>query len=617
MFLRYTLIFSLSFLFIGTSQLDAAKPRGGSRVASSEKTAVKQDATIQTDEETETIRWAQIKVSGSLPEGPSLPGLFGDISETLNLLFARLDAAAKDDKIQGIILKIENPQLGSGGIHELRTKILEVRQSGKPVYALIETAMTPDYLIATACDKIFMPEPGMLLVTGLRAEVSFYRNLLDKLDIKADILRVGKYKSAAEPYTRTEMSPEFREELEELLDDRFAYLVNTIAKSRGLKVDQVKKAIDSGPHTPSSAVKYQLIDGVRYADEMEEIVLAGKKDIKFELVERYGKKKIDTNFEGFAGMMKMMNLLMGTEPRRAKSTTPQIAVIYASGAIMSGRGTTSAFGGDMIGSESMIKTINEAAANDRVKAIVLRINSPGGSALASDLIWRALSKIDKPIVVSMGDVAASGGYYISMGADHIYAEPGTITGSIGVVGGKLAFEGLFKKLGITTSIVSRGKNSGALSITSPFTDSERKAMQKMMNEIYEIFTRKAAQGRGMDLNKLKALAGGRIYTGTMAVENGLIDEVGTLEDAVNKAIQLADLDKSDDVERLLLPKPTSLFEQLFGPIDAELKSSQLTTAIESILPAELSLQVRKALLIDKLSATDPRLLMMPFNLQIK
>ena len=615
--LKYLMILSLAFLTASSQMIDAAnKPRGTSRTGNSVKSTAGQ--TKEADKESvPTVSWAEIKISGSLPEGPSLPGLFGEIGETMNRLFERLDAAARDEKIKGIVLKIDNPSLASGGIHELRTKILDVRKSGKPVYAFLETAMTSDYLVASACDKIFMPEPGMLLMTGMRAEVSFYRNLLDKLDIQADILRVGKFKSAAEPYTRTEMSPEFKQEIEELLDDRFAAIINIISKSRGLKPEQVKNAIDSGPHTPSSAVKVGLIDAVRYRDEVEQLVMGGKKGVEFKLIKKYGKKKIDTNFEGFSGMMKMMELLMGVEPRSRRSKSPQIAVIYASGAIMPGRGTSGMFGDNMIGGDSMVATINKAAANDRVKAIVLRVNSPGGSALASDLIWRALEKVDKPIVVSMADVAASGGYYISMGADHIFAEPGTVTGSIGVVGGKLAFDGLFKKLGITTSVISRGKNSGALSATSPFTDSERLAMQKMMNEIYEIFTRKAAQGRGMDVNKLKALAGGRIYTGRMAVENGLIDELGTLEDAILKATQLAGLDKEDDVQRLLLPKPTSPFEQLFGPIDAGVTTTKLPASLEGLLPAELSLQIKNVLLIDKLSAGDPRLLMMPFNLQIK
>ncbi|MCA8986999.1 MAG: signal peptide peptidase SppA [Planctomycetaceae bacterium] len=593
-----------------------AQPDGGTRRSSTRTKTSEAAADAADAEDSPKVRWAEIELSGLIPEGPSLPGLFGEISQTLPKLFERLDKAAGDEKIDAVVLRINNPLIGLGTVHELRTKIKAVREQGTPVVAFLETALTTDYLIATACDKIYIPEPGMLLMTGMRAEVSFYKNMLDYLDIKTDILRVGKFKSAAEPYTRTEMSPEFRQEISELLDGQYDILVSSISESRGLTREQVMAAIDNGPHTAKSALEAKLVDGMNYVEDIEKIALADDKESEFELVKRYGKEKVDVDFEGFTGMIKMMNLLMGVEPGKRKSNTPQIAVIYASGAIMSGRGSSGPFGDEVIGSESMIEAIREAAENERVKAIVLRINSPGGSAIASDLIWNALEQVDKPIVVSMGDVAASGGYYISMGADFIYAEPGTITGSIGVVGGKLALEGLFEKLGITTSYVTRGKNSGALSTMQPFTDSERETMQAMMNDIYDIFTRKAAAGRDMNVEKIKELGGGRIYIGNVAVENGLVDAIGTLDDAVEKAITLAGIE-TDDVERLMLPKPTSPFEQLFGPIDTQTQLNQVTVPQLDFLPQELTAKLRNALLIERLSATDPRLLLMPFELKFK
>lgn len=609
------------------SQESGKAAKSASTEAAAKKTDPKAEKSPSADEASaaesakKSVQWAEIKLSGALPEGPSLPGLFGELSESLNRIFERLDQAGNDKKISAIVLRIENPQIGLGNVHELRSKIQAVKKSsGKPVYALLETAMTTDYLIATACDKIYMPEPGLLMLTGLRAEVTFYKDLFEKLDIEADVLRVGKFKSAAEPFTRSEMSPEFRQELEEILDGQFNLIVNTIAESRKLTPEQVEQAINSGPHVPSAAKEFGLIDEIRYADELEEIAKSEEGVREFKLVERYGRKKVDTNFDGFSGMIKMMNLLMGVDPNAKRSTASQVAVIYASGAIISGRGTSGPFGEDMIGSETMVAAINEAAANKRVKAIVLRVNSPGGSAVASDIIWRALEKVDKPIVVSMGNVAASGGYYISMGADYIYAEPGTITGSIGVVGGKLALEGLFKKLGMNTSVVSRGENSGALSVLNPFSDSERAAMQKMMNEIYEVFTRKAAEGRKMEQDKLKELAGGRIYTGVKAAEIGLIDEVGTLDQAVAKAVELAKLDP-ENFERLLLPKPTSPFEQMFGPLDAETRSRVATQSVEesvrAILPGALVEKLKHAASIQQLSESEPRLLLMPFLLEVK
>ncbi len=614
-----TLCLCLCGLLLTAQIADAQSSRRPARVGSSvvKASAAEKSKEEDSEEAATKIRWAEIELSGMLSEGPSLPGLFGEIGQSLTQISDRLERAAKDDTVDAVVLKITNPLIGLGSVHELRTKILSVRESGKPVYALLETALTTDYLIATACDKIYMPEPGMLLMTGLRAEVSFYKNLFDMLDVEVDVLRVGKYKAAAEPYTRTEMSPEFRQEINDLLDSQYSIICKMIAESRDMSVEDVKKAIDNGPHTSTTAKEYGLIDEIRYADELEDIARDGDEDAEFTLVQRYGKEKVDTNFEGFTGMMKMMNLMMGVDPNKKKSVAPQIAVIYANGSIMSGRGTSGPFGDEIIGSETMVKTIKEAAENDRVKAIVLRVNSPGGSAVASDIIWRALEQVDKPVVVSMGDVAASGGYYISMGADHIYAEPGTITGSIGVVGGKLALEGLFEKLGITTSYVTRGENSGALSVMQPFSESERKAMQRTMNEIYEIFVTKAAAGREMDVEELKELAGGRIYTGEVAVENGLVDDLGTLDDAFEKAKELAGLENAKDVDRLLLPKPTSPFEQLFGPLDTEVNQDVATSVVQDLLPAELTAELRRAMIINELSATDPRLLLMPFQLRFK
>jgi len=261
-------------------------------------------------------------------------------------------------------------------------------------------------------------------------------------------------------------------------------------------------------------------------------------------------------------------MLMGIEQPKRKSSAPKLAIINAVGPIMTGTSSSDPFTGEgNIGSETLSKAIKQANEDDTVKAIVMRVDSPGGSALASDLIWREAELIKKPFVISMGDVAASGGYYIAMNADKIYAEPGTITGSIGVVGGKLATQGLFDKIGINTSIIKRGQNAGVMSMTTPFSDSERAAMQSMMNDIYKQFTTKAATGRKMDYEKLEKLARGRIYTGLQAKELGLIDEVGTLGDAIAEAKKLAGLKPDEKLEKLELPKPTSPLESLFGPLD--------------------------------------------------
>jgi protease-4 len=267
----------------------------------------------------------------------------------------------------------------------------------------------------------------------------------------------------------------------------------------------------------------------------------------------------------------------------------------------------------------MIKAIREANKDATVKAIVLRVDSPGGSALASDLIWHELELIKKPFVVSMGDVAGSGGYYIAMGADRIFADPGTITGSIGVVGGKFALDGAFKKIGITTDIISRGKNSGVLSSTTGFTDSERDAMQRMLNDVYDQFTTKAAQGRKMPKDKLEKLARGRIYTGSTAIKIGLVDELGSLDDAIAYAKKQAGVGPDEKLEKLVLPKATSPLESLLGPLDPNADARATDMAVRQFLRSispelEENLQVLRLMQVFSRERT---LTVMPFRMVIR
>ncbi|QDT66847.1 signal peptide peptidase SppA [Calycomorphotria hydatis] len=573
---------------------------------------------------------AHIELTGEYKEGPKLPGLFGEVTETLDDVLARFHKAAGDGGIDAVVVKIDSPSIGWGKLNEIREAILEVRAKGKPVIATLDSAMLPHYLIATACDKIVMPESGMLLVTGIRAEVSFYKNLFDKLDVEPDILRVGKYKSAAEPYSRTEMSEPFREEMELLLDDLYGQALSMIAESSNLKTEEIEKLIDAGPHSATDAAKAGLIDVTAYDNELEGIVkqtlierddqLAKIDELK--VVKKYGKKKIDTDFSGLNGLIKMMALLTGQDAGTRKSYRPKVAVIYATGPIMTGKSKADLFGSETLGSDTFVKAVKTAADDDTVKAIVVRVNSPGGSALASDLMWHALEEVDKPIVISMGDVAASGGYYISMGANKIFAEPGTLTGSIGVVGGKLGIEGLMNKVGITTSIVSRGENSGAFSILEPFSESERVAMTKMLNETYEQFTTKAAAGRSMDVKELEKLARGRVYTGAMAKDVGLVDELGTLEDAVEAATQLAiksgalKEDEADRVELLKLPKAKSPFEALFGPLNDEARTQAVVKGATEQLAPEIKDAIQGVGVINLL-AKEPVLTVMPYQVRMR
>ena len=563
---------------------------------------------------------AHIEITGGYSEGVSAPGLFGDVVETLGTALQRLDKAARDESLDAIILHISDPSIGWAKLNELRVGIQKVRAKGRKVYAWMESADTKGYLIAAACDQIVLPESGMLMLPGLRAEVSFYKNLFDKLSIEPQMLRVGEFKSAAEPYSRSEMSPAFREEMEAILDDYYRQIVETISAGRKLTPDQVKAIIDTGLHTAADAKKLGLIDVVGYEDAIESLIKGDDKTAEVKITKGYGKKKIDTDFSGFTGMAKMMNMMMGVEPTTRKSTASKIAVISATGAIMSGASSADSFFGEQtMGSTTMIKAIRQARDDSTVKAVVLRVDSPGGSALASDLMWHELEALDckKPFIVSMGDTAASGGYYIAMGADRIFAEPGTLTGSIGVVGGKIAFEKFYEKIGITTSVVMRGKNSGVLSPTTAFTETERTAMQKMLNDIYAQFTTKAATGRKMDVEKLEKMARGRVYTGSQALQLGLVDELGTLGDAIAFAKKSAGIDPDTKLERLDLPKPTSPFESLFGPIDPSSTSLGVTgSALLKSLPEEVASQLRGLSIYDLL-AKERVLTVLPYRVKVK
>lgn len=542
--------------------------------------------------ETKKATLARVDVDDDFAEGAAASGgLFEDVRPKLHSIVARLDQAAKDEKVSGVVLEVSESGLGLGKVAELRAAIGRVRQAGKKVYAKILSAEAPDYLVASACDQIILPQSGSLTISGLRAEVTFYKGLFDLAGVQADFIQIGDFKGAAEPYTRTGMSPEFRQQYESIIEDYYQQMVRTIADDRKLDAEQVRKLIDEGLFTAQAALDARLIDRVAYADELAGWLKSELRADELAVVDDYGVKKADADLSGIGGFLKMMELMMGAEQgRRRASKNPKIAVIYAVGEITDGQSGVSLLGGVTVGSEALIKAFETAAKDDTVKAIVLRVDSPGGSALASDLVWREVTRSSKPVIASMGDVAASGGYYISMGAKKIFAEPGTLTGSIGVVSGKLATKGLLSKFGVTTEVISRGRNSGVLSSSEPFTPSEREACLRAMTEVYKQFTAKAAQGRKLDPARLESLAQGRVFSGRMAVANGLVDALGTLHDAVVEAKNLAGLKAEDKVELLTLPEPPSLFEALLSGPSLGARARQLAPGLSERLAELATLQ---------------------------
>jgi protease-4 len=519
-------------------------------------------------DEQNTVTHAHIKQSGSQGEAPprSDPHI-GTAAEKFKSKLDRIKKAKNDDSVGGLYLEIDGLSLGFGKIDELRRAVADFRKSGKKAYAYLESAEGKDYLVASACDAVGLPESGWLMLTGVRAEVTFYKDLFDLIGVKADMLQMGAYKGAAEPFTRSGMSKEFHDQYSSVIDDYYEHgLVGAIAASRPkLTAQEVKKLIDEGPFSARQAAKAGLIDHVAYEAGFHRAIKESLKADRLKISTDYGKAKAKA--PTIADLFDLGKLFAPTS-KTATLSKPGVAVVYATGVIVTGKGGGGLLGGETCGSTVMVEAIKQAEKDPNVKAIVLRVDSPGGSALASDLIWHELAHSKKPVIASMSDTAASGGYYISMAAGKIYAEPGTLTGSIGVVGGKFALGGLEKKLGVNTEIISRGANATLLSTSRPFTESERKVFGGLMREIYDQFLDKAIQGRkkaGKEMTKEKLendLAGGRVWTGRQAKEHGLIDELGTLNDAVAGAWKAAGQPEDKEPELLILPKPRDVIDAL-------------------------------------------------------
>lgn len=560
------------------------------------------------------VRLAHIEIEGALPESAGQISLFGDLGIDLRKTIARLEKAADDDKIAGIVLEIGSASLSRGKLNELRDAVARTRAKGKKVYAQLESADAGQLQLATACNEIIMPEAGIIAIPGLQLQISYYKDLLEKVGVEADMIHVGDYKGAAEPLTRRNMSEPVRKNLTALVDDLYDQMLTTLAVDRDLQIEEVKTAVNRGLLTATQAKEAGLIDRVEYFDELRAELTKEYHADNLVYVINYGKKEVDTDFSGPMGMIKLFQSILGGTSSTTAEKGPQLALVYAVGTITSGK-SESGFGSETMGSETIIEALQKAGKDETVKAIVLRVNSPGGSALASDMIWRATQAIDKPIVVSMGDVAASGGYYISMGADRIIAEPTTITGSIGVVGGKISLAGLYDKIGIATDSINRGENINLFSATQKFSESEREVIGDMMRDIYHLFTTKAAHGRNMELETLENLAGGQVYSGRLAKRNGLVDELGTLKDAFQVAKKLGGLDPDKKYRLLVLPEPTNPFEELFGAdLDAERETRFLRTLTklmpETVAPLSCFQQLRHL-------NREPVQLVMPFWLEVK
>ena len=512
-----------------------------------------------------------LRVGGNLAEAePSgVVNQFIESPPTVRSMVDTLRKAKADRRVSGVVLVPTGTSGLWGKIQELREAVVDFKTSKKPIVAYLEYGGEQEYYLASACDKVFLMPASPLDLSGLAMYEVFLRGALDKIGTYPDMLHIGDYKTAANTFTEKTYTPAHKEMAESLTTDLYEQLIRGIAQGRHKSESEVRAIIDRGPLLPEDAVRLGLVDDVAYEDQIDDKVNFGGRRMKRVDNEQYRRVSL-----GALGL----------------DRGPKIAVIYADGTIATGR-SSQEVGSAVVGSDTIVEYIRKARADASIKAIVLRVDSPGGSAIASDVIWREvmISRPSKPIISSMSDLAASGGYYIAMPADVIVAQPGTLTGSIGVVMGKFAMRGTFDKLGINLEATSRGTYAEIYSPEHPFTPEERTKVEEQMQATYDLFVEKAAQARRMTPEKIDAIAQGRVWTGRQAKQLGLVDELGGLQRAIAIAKQRAKIDPSASVQLVVYPPRKSFYEFVSEPFGEHASSPALLSLLG---PAERTAMLR-------------------------
>lgn len=497
-------------------------PKGGS-----EKAAIKQDSVLH-------IKLDRFIAERAAPQDIDLDiaGLTGSGAIGLDRLLESIRAAENDDKIKGIYLDLSVVMANSATLEEIREAILEFRKSGKWVISYAEFYTQGSYYLASAADKVYMFPEGVLDFRGLNADVWFVKGLAEKLGVEIQVIRGknNKFKSAVEPFMLDQMSEANREQTEAFISSIWGTILRGVSEERGIEEEKLNQiADDLSTRDSQDALDLGMIDELKYKDEIlqelrDSLGLASDDKIASVSLERYGKVKGRAKYGSAAG-----------------KSEGKIAVVFAVGEIASGEGDNS----ETMGSEKIARAIRKVRTDSTVKAVVLRINSPGGSALASDVIWReaVLTQKEKPLVVSMGDVAASGGYYIACPADKIFARENTITGSIGVFGMIPNAQEMFEdKLGMRSDNVKTNRNADLFTLTQPLTEEQYVKIQEMVEDTYDDFLTRVADGRNMDKSAVDSIGQGRVWTGKAAMDLGLVDAIGGLDDAIAEAASLAEIE---------------------------------------------------------------------------
>lgn len=486
-----------------------------------------------------------IDVDGAYVEAaraPLIARLLGETGRPFVDLRSELKKAARDGRIDAVVLRIRSPQIGWAQAQELRELIAELRTAGRRTVAYLETSSfvtNLPYYVASAADEVHAAPASVVGVIGLAGEYLFLGGAAQALGVGFEVARVGRYKTFADTIAGDHMSDAYREVANSLLDSIFGQFVSGIASGRDLSEELVRTAVDSAPMSPDELLALGLIDGVTQLDALLE-KLGGPRVLGADY------ERVDPASVGF-------------------DPVARFALIYGSGAVVVGRGRTTPTGGPVAATDTLVSAFEDASEDPSVRAIIFRIDSPGGSPLAADMIWRAVQvarERGKPVIVSMGNAAASGGYYVAGAADAIVASPGTLTGSIGVFAIRPVLGELFDKLDIGVETLKRGAHADMFAFSQPLSEASRRRFDEQIRDVYELFVERVASGRDMTAEQVDAIARGRVWTGEQAQRNGLVDALGGFDEAVRIAKQKAGIDEGDDVALVPFPTPETLAEQI-------------------------------------------------------
>jgi protease-4 len=496
-----------------------------------------------------------LRLQGDIPEKPplELPAIFGQGGGGLTIanVWMALRKAAADSRIKAVVLEPEDLSIGWARLEELRADVEQFRKSGKPVFAYLRAPGTREYYVALAADHIYLGPAEPLMLKGLRAESMSFKNTLDKIGVSVEVEHAGKYKDFGDMFTRADMSPETREVLNSVVDDLYGNLVARIAAARKKSPEEVRAIIDSGPFTATQALKAGLVDELRFEDEVWTA-------ISFPL----GGAPKKVSIGAYASVPAASVGLQGKS---------RIALVVGEGDIVRGDSGDNGSGETTLTSYGFDKVLSRVANDSTIKGAIVRIDSPGGEVTASDEIWRQMNLLSKkkPTVISMSDMAASGGYYMAMTGDPIVAYAGTLTGSIGVVYGKPNLHGLYDKLGITKNSILRGKHADIDSDYTPLSQEERVILRQGIDESYHDFVSKVATARHRGFDDIEPLAQGRVWLGSQAVSRGLVDQLGGLDAAMDLVKKKAGIPAGERVTVEMYPEPTSILDMLLKRSSSE------------------------------------------------